>query len=284
MNYIQQILAFYDRQMINPLSSGQIALWHALMHVNNKCNWIEWFSVANQTLESLSGLSRQGVLKARNVLKQEGLIEFKSNGTKATNYRIKTLTTSNSVQVGIQDSVQVGIQNSVQSSIQSGVQSSSTLNKQNKTKQNKTKYNISLLQDNNINNISERDEQTRALQQLYEFYQNNFGIASGVITQSFEYWLNDMPLELILEAMTIAVKQQKPFRYAEAILKDWQQKNIKTIDDVQAEQVAFSNHQARKYSVTNKRVELTRQERDAMNGTNTPLSEQEKAKLLEGLS
>lgn len=66
------------------LSSGQIALWYALMEINNKCAWIEWFTAANQTLETLSGLSRAGINKNRNVLKQLGLIDFKSNGKKAT--------------------------------------------------------------------------------------------------------------------------------------------------------------------------------------------------------
>lgn len=278
MNYLQQILAFNDRQMINPLSSGQIALWHALMHINNKCNWIEWFSVANQTLESLSGLSRQGVTKARNVLKQEGLIEFKSNGTKATSYRINVVTMSNSVQSSIQSSVQSSIQSGVQSSVQSG----STLNKQNKTKQNET--NNMLLQVSKTQNKLESSDNDNALQQLYEFYQHNFGIPSDVITESLGFWLEDMSVEVILEAMSLAVKQHKTFRYAEGILKSWKRKNIKTIDDVNAEQVAYKNEMQRKQGFkTRQVVRMSKAEHDAMNDVDTPLSEEEQAKLLEGL-
>ena len=135
MNYIGQIRGFYDLQLSKPFSTGQIALWHALMHINNKCSWIEWFTAANLTLELLSGLSRQGIVKSRNELKQQGLIDFKSNGTKATSYTIKLLYMSNSVQAGIQD----GVQNSVQDGVQDGVQNSGTLNKLNKTKLNKKK-------------------------------------------------------------------------------------------------------------------------------------------------
>lgn len=132
MNYIQQIRAFYDLQMTNPLSTGQIALWQALMHINNKCTWIEWFTVPNQTLELLTGLSRQAIAKARNTLKQYNYIDFKSNGTKATSYTIKLLYTSNSLQASLQDD----LQGSVQDSLQGGLQNSRTLNKQNKTKLN----------------------------------------------------------------------------------------------------------------------------------------------------
>lgn len=84
--------AFYIRQTMNPLSAGQIALWHAIVRVANKCHWQEWFSVANITLVQLSGLSLAGVKQARNVLKQHGLIDFKPNGTKATLYVVCDIT------------------------------------------------------------------------------------------------------------------------------------------------------------------------------------------------
>jgi len=84
--------AFYIRQTMNPLSAGQIALWHAIVRIANKCHWQEWFSVANITLVQLSGLSLAGVKQARNVLKQHGLIDFKPNGTKATLYVVCDIT------------------------------------------------------------------------------------------------------------------------------------------------------------------------------------------------
>ena len=79
MNYIAEIKAFYDLVQVKQLSTGQIALWNALMYINNKCAWIEWFTVPNILLELNTGMSRSGVLKARNSLKQLGLIDFKTN-------------------------------------------------------------------------------------------------------------------------------------------------------------------------------------------------------------
>ena len=129
MNYIAEIKAFMDLVQVKSMSTGQIALWYALMYINNKCAWAEWFTVPNITLEINTGLSRQGITKCRNALKQCGIIDFTSNGTKAASYRLITM--SNSVQAGVQDSIQ--------DSIQSSVQDSSALNKhkQNETKQNK---------------------------------------------------------------------------------------------------------------------------------------------------
>ena len=74
MNYIEEILAFQELAQDKSLSAGQIALWYALMYINNRCQWEQWFTVANRSLESNCGLSRQGITKSRNVLKQLGII------------------------------------------------------------------------------------------------------------------------------------------------------------------------------------------------------------------
>lgn len=128
MNYIALINSFWDSATTNPLSTGQVSLYFALLHVCNRSNWTEWFQAPNQVLSVLTGMSRSGILKARNELKQRGLIDFRERGTKATIYCI---TMSNSKQVSEQD----GVQNSVRNSEQDGVQNGSTLYKQ-KEKQN----------------------------------------------------------------------------------------------------------------------------------------------------
>lgn len=145
MNYLTIINAFWDWATTNPLSTGQVSLYFALLHVCNKSNWTEWFQVPNQVLSVLTGLSRSGILKARNELKQKGLIDFKERGTKATLYK---LIIANSKQKSTQDSTQAEktIANSTQDSVQDstqvgkqvGVQNSTPLDKQkHKQKQNK---------------------------------------------------------------------------------------------------------------------------------------------------
>ena len=136
MNYIAEIKAFYDLVQVKQLSTGQIALWNALMYINNKCAWIEWFTVPNILLELNTGMSRSGVLKARNSLKQLGLIDFKTNGTKATNYKMNTIVKS--TQESNQDSMQVSKQDGEQECTQVSKQDSNTLTKLNETKRNET--------------------------------------------------------------------------------------------------------------------------------------------------
>ena len=138
MNYLMESKAFYESIELNQLSSGQIALWHALFNINNKVQWQEWFSVPNSVLSLHSGLTVRGINKARNQLKQLGYIDFKTQGTKATKYRIISLVSYKT------SSTPSSIDGSNDGSKGSSIPSSkvgTTLNKQNttQTKPNQTK-------------------------------------------------------------------------------------------------------------------------------------------------
>ena len=131
MGYINIINAFWDSATTNPLPTGQVSLYMALLHVCNRSGWAEWFQAPNQVLSVLTGLSKSGILKARNELKQRGLIDFKERGTKSTIYKLSTLSTlsttmSNSTRDSVQDSTRNGAQNSNQNSARNGVQKSVT--------------------------------------------------------------------------------------------------------------------------------------------------------------
>lgn len=123
MNYIVELNAFNSWLDINCLSTGQIALWYALMQFNNRANWSEWFIVPSIMLEIHTGLSRTGMIKARNALKQLGIIDFQSQGTKAGKYKMHSIATMlNSEQRSEQGSEQVSEQSSEQGSEQASEQ------------------------------------------------------------------------------------------------------------------------------------------------------------------
>lgn len=136
MTYIDLINSFWDLAATNPLSTGQVSLYFALMHVCNRSYWTEWFAVPNQVLSVLTGLSRSGIQKARNELKQRGLIDFRERGTRATSYRL-VMAESVQTDVLMSDSNQAGNQNGVQDGVQDGVQNGGTLNKTKDLRQDK---------------------------------------------------------------------------------------------------------------------------------------------------
>jgi Helix-turn-helix domain len=92
MNYLLEINAFNEWLEHNHLSTGEIALWYALMHYANKSRWSEWNKVSRLQLQDKTGLSENGVVKARNKLAKFGLIEVKKNGSnKAASIKIISL-------------------------------------------------------------------------------------------------------------------------------------------------------------------------------------------------
>lgn len=76
---------------------------------------------------------------------------------------------------------------------------------------------------------------------IFSFYENNFGILNPFVADSITQWANDTSEELVQAAMERALKQQKKWNYAEGILKQWVNKNIRTLEDVHASEAEFKN-------------------------------------------
>ncbi len=219
LNYIAEIKAFYDLVQVKQLSTGQVALWHALMCINNKCAWIEWFSAPNLTLELLTGLSRKGIYNARNVLKQYNLIDFRTNGTKATSYKM----------ISLQHITQGTTQGTTQDTTQGTTQDSATLIKLNKTIRNETSSNDHLDQ-----GCVDDEDKNSSCGIANEFY------------ETFRYPPNQIQIQMLLSFLddgltpwhiTEALKRSakagaRSPTYARTILQDWVNKQAFTPDDV----------------------------------------------------
>ena len=223
MNYLAEIKAFYDLVQIKQLSTGQIALWNALMYINNKCGWNEWFTVANLTLQLTTGLSRAGINKNRNVLKQLGLIDFKPNTTKATSYKIITMSKSN--QVSSQISNQIGNQNS------------STLNKLNETKLNKNSSSINFYMEN-INPLITPHE-----------------------VEMIKDYCSELPEDLIIYAMKDAIEHKATnLKYIKSILDRYIKQNIKSVEQLESQEKIQKVNKSIKKETAEEQAERFRKE------------------------
>ena len=79
MDYMREINAFYDWLETNDLSANAVLTWHALMHTNNRCFWKKEFAVALSVLaHKTGGVSRRSIERARNELRQKGLIAWRN--------------------------------------------------------------------------------------------------------------------------------------------------------------------------------------------------------------
>ncbi len=128
MKYIDEINAFHDWLITNPIPTSARVLWFSLMHYCNKCGWRKEFNLAQSALELDTGLSRDAIIKARNVLQQKGRIIFTSRkGRQSPIYEIIPFvsfkTTQNTTQSTTQQTAQSTTQHTTQGTTQQTAQS-----------------------------------------------------------------------------------------------------------------------------------------------------------------
>ncbi|MCH4001002.1 MAG: DnaD domain protein [Lacticaseibacillus paracasei] len=258
MDLFKLIREFYIQQSVNPLSTGQIALWHGLVYQCNQLGWPSEFNMPNRTLETLTGLSGQGIVKARNALKQSGLIDFQTNGVKATTYSVidisRKLSTSDSRQPSSraddsvsnsrQHSRQPSRQHSLQGSLQPSRQHSSTYTKQDETKLDKTKRQQTTAPVKAAERPTEEpSSSSSSILDICNFWEGNgFGQLSPFTRESLVDWVDDMrkagspePEKLVLNALRTAVESNvRNYKYVNGILKNWESKRLLTVAAVDA--------------------------------------------------
>ncbi|MDA1636496.1 DnaD domain protein [Bacillus cereus] len=80
----------------------------------------------------------------------------------------------------------------------------------------------------------------------FSFYESNIGVLNPFMVDSIDHWIKDTSEELVIAAMERALKQQKKWNYAEGILKQWANKNIKTLADVEALEAEYQRNKGAK--------------------------------------
>lgn len=87
----------------------------------------------------------------------------------------------------------------------------------------------------------EKDTVSEVGVKALRFYEKNYGFLNGFITENIITWCEDLSDDLVIYAMQIALKNQKPFSYAEGILRNWLTQNVKTLDDAKALERKFKS-------------------------------------------
>lgn len=307
MDLFKLIREFYIQQSVNPLSTGQIALWHGLVYQCNQLGWPSEFNMPNRTLETLTGLSRQGIVKARNALKQSGLIDFQTNGVKATTYSVidisRKLSTSGSRQPGSQadDSVsnsrqhsgQPSRQHSLQGSLQPSRQHSSTYTKQDETKLDKTKRQQTTTPVKAAERPVEESSSSLSILDICNFWEGNgFGQLSPFTRESLVDWVDDMrkagspePEKLVLNALRTAVESNvRNYKYVNGILKNWESKRLLTVAAVEAnDSERKTNQPQRRYGKAVRNEKLPDWAEPGYKPEHKKVSAEDRAKLAEQL-
>ena len=137
--------------------------------------------------------------------------------------------------------------------------------------------------DIDLDKEQEKESMQLSLSDVINFYQNNFGVMSPIILDDLTHWSNDLNPELVVEAMSKAAFNQKPYSYAKGIMNNWFKLNIKSLDQVEQQELQFELNKQQKtqsHYGRSKKVEKLPQH---MQRTyeEKPLSAEEQEKLAE---
>lgn len=77
----------------------------------------------------------------------------------------------------------------------------------------------------------------------FRFYENNIGMMPPVVQQQIDDWCKDLSAELVIEAVKRAVEAGNGWKYAQGILKNWEKANVRTLEQVNAQDTAFKRKQ-----------------------------------------
>lgn len=207
MDFLSELRAFYDWLETNPCEPSQIALWCAINAIADKAGKQTGLNVPISTLELKTGLSRSAVYRARNSLKQKGLIDFYTrSGRLCSTYALNSLCASKT-----RGSAQKPKRNTERS----------------------TKYDAAAYEDM-TGTDDEADEIACARARLKSAWHNAFGETINPTQEDIVAALSGRyPLELVELAISTAAanSRKNPMRYMGTLLLDWRARGIETADD-----------------------------------------------------
>lgn len=235
--YLEEIDAFYDWSMINTPSTGEIALWHALMSIWRKASYIEEFSVANLVLQSRTGLSRQGVEKARNGLIQMSRIMYsKGKGRKAGKYKLIPQTGFVCKIIG------------------------TTVAPKDTQQWHDSRHKLTTLYSSNLVPCfcyDDIEEVALNFERQIMPITDNSGEIDLAIYDQLSNWLTIMPKDLVLKAIEIAFMQNgRSISYIAKILHNWKMDGVSTLEKLE-EYTAAYDKKKNKSSTSHKVVSMS---------------------------
>lgn len=231
MNYIKELNAFKEWMSFHEMPPNAVLLWHTLMVLNNTTRWMRTFNAPNSIIGNLSGLSSQRISESRKVLMENELICYEPGVKgKAASYQIKSLV-SYFENLSPASGGQLKVRHEEPNLEPFG---------------NETR---------DIHKEKEIDKRNRGgkAENAYTVYEQNFGIIKPIVSESFLAWCDDLGDAIVIEAINLAVqKGGRTYSYLEAILKEWVQAGVTTLEQAKSYQLQKKGSRSTQFFVTNK--------------------------------
>lgn len=109
-----------------------------------------------------------------------------------------------------------------------------------KDTQNKDTINNNPINNNSINNSNKSSSSKE--ENPFQLFQEIFGVLNPINQQDINYWIDDLGTDLVIHAMKKAALDNKPYSWAVGVMKNWANKNLRTIEVIEADEKAFKRN------------------------------------------
>lgn len=205
-----------------------------------------WFYKKDKDWETELGIKRRAIERNIKTLKERGILSVKvmkdHSGVPTKHYRIN----DNVLQRELLTFIQMELYNRTNGNVQNDISEMSHLT--NGNVQNDISSYTEITTENTTKIKEEEAPSAEHLleqqaQKAFRFYEQHFGMLNPSVMNKIDMWLNEFDVsetgDILCYAMEQAAERQKQWPYAQSILKDWAQRNARTLNDVQALQAEF---------------------------------------------
>ncbi len=212
-------------------------LYLSLLQKNNSLYWSEFFTVTASELQGLSGLSQSGMQRARKQLVDKGIVIYKKRGSnRAPKYCLPELT--NEFVITILN----GTPNNTAVNTAVNTPNSTTVNSPNTLIDNTIQYNTKQIDAAaDIEKYNSKDNQQKIWHAVASF-QKLWNFPNAFQQQDLEELILTYSDELVNEAVKIAgtkdVPKNNAISFLTSALKEWEQANVKTVEQVKQYQAS----------------------------------------------
>lgn len=134
---------------------------------------------------------------------------------------------------------------------------------------------------NNDDDEHSKKNENQITKTAFAFYQENgFGILSPYIGDKIGAWIDDLSEDLVIYALKLSVENNaRNWKYAETILRNWFNANLRTLAEVEAENKKREDAKQKNHFKSNSRPIREEKIPESFNAPQNSLSEEDKKQL-----
>lgn len=239
MTYIEILNAFWNWRRFNVIPHSAADLYFCLLDFANAAKWEDNITVPNSRIKGKIDISEKSLFNARNVLIQNGLIEYQ-NGKKgqAGTYKINLTTLYFFINKGSNTGSNRGSNKGSNSGVIRGAIGGTYIDKE--KEEDKIR----------VEEEEKREETAADIDSVILCYEKNIGNISDVVSDGIAEWLKKVEPDVIKFAIGEAARYNAPsWKYTEKVIKSHYDAGRKTLSAINSAKRTYTKQPDRNTGV-----------------------------------